>query len=37
MSIYDSAKAAVRCMARSWIQDINGAGVRSTSSVQAAD
>ncbi len=37
MSIYDNAKAAVRCMPRSWIQDINGAGVRSTFSVQAAD
>jgi len=35
MSLYGGAKAAVRCMVRSWIQDIKGSGVRSTFSVQA--
>jgi len=35
--LYGGAKAAVRCLVRSWIQDIKGSGVRSTSSVQAAD
>lgn len=28
MSLYGGAKAAVRCMVRSWIQDIKGSGVR---------
>jgi NAD(P)-dependent dehydrogenase (short-subunit alcohol dehydrogenase family) len=28
MSLYGGAKAAVRCMVRSWIQDIKGSGIR---------
>jgi len=28
MTLYGGAKAAVRCMVRSWIQDIKGSGVR---------
>jgi len=28
MSLYSGAKAAIRCMVRSWIQDIKGSGVR---------
>ncbi|HLA54026.1 MAG TPA: SDR family oxidoreductase [Flavitalea sp.] len=28
MSLYGGAKAAIRCMVRSWIQDIKGSGIR---------
>jgi hypothetical protein len=35
MSLYGGSKVAVRCMVRSWIQDIKGSGVRSTFLVQA--